>query len=637
MCGIAGIVHFKGNAREDILNMNRAMYRRGPDAGDFWLDEENRVVLGHRRLSIVDLSENGAQPMLSADGRYVIVYNGEIYNYHELEKQMRLDGFQGTFRGTSDTEVILEAFAFYGTKGSETDSSGLNKTLQKMKGMFALALYDRQEKKLYLTRDRVGEKPLYYGFAGGQFVFASDLASIRAVSGFQNAVNTEVFGRYFQYGYIPAPYSIYRDIYKLKPGTWLTLSLDSMQYETHTYWDMAQVAAYGQSHLFEGSEAEAADKLEELLKDAVRGQMIADVPLGAFLSGGIDSALVVSIMQAVSDRPVRTFTIGFDVEKYNEAEYAAAIAAHLGTEHTELYIDRNDACEVIRQLPECFSEPFADSSQIPTMLVSKMTREHVTVSLSGDAGDELFCGYNTYRVAERELELLKKRYHKLPAGINHAIGKACLTVAGKHELFYKVGNYLTMDSAEAAHCYNGAEDVRTGYLAKNRILLPDANHEYIPGTIPGTLNNLMLMDLLQYHPDDILVKVDRSGMFYSLETRIPLLDKDVVEFAWTLPVSYKYSEGVTKRVMRDVLYRHVPREMMERPKKGFSIPLHEWLKEGSMKEWAEEILSASKKELGDLIDQRIVESYWKAYTDRGEWSEKIWYILQMEQWLLENA
>ena len=627
MCGIAGIVRFTGNGTDDILNMNRAMYRRGPDAGDYWLDAENRVVFGHRRLSIVDLSPNGAQPMVSADGRYVMVYNGEIYNYREIEQQMRMDGFDRVLRGTSDTEVILEAFAFY----------GLERTLEKMKGMFALALYDRKEKKIYLTRDRVGEKPLYFGFVGNRFVFASDLASIKAISGFDNEINTEVFSLYFQYGYIPAPYSIYRGIWKLKPGTWLTLSLADMEYEIHTYWDMAQVASYGQSHLFRGSETEAADRLETLLQDAVRGQMIADVPLGAFLSGGIDSALVVSMMQSVSERPVRTFTIGFDVEKYNEAEYAAAIARHLGTEHTELYIDRNDACEVMKQMAECFSEPFADSSQIPTMLVSKMTREHVTVSLSGDAGDELFGGYNTYRVAEQEMEALKKRYHRLPKGLRRGIGKACLGMAGKQEMVYKVGNYLTMETAEDAHRWIGLEDVRTLYLPKNRTRLPDAYHEYVPGFLPGTLNNLMLMDLVQYHPDDILVKVDRAGMFYSLETRIPLLDKDVVEFAWTLPEQYKYSEGVTKRVMRDVLYRHVPKNMMERPKKGFSIPLHEWLKQGSMRSWAEDSISDGKKRLGELIDQSMVASYWKDYTERGVWTEKIWYILIMEQWLLENG
>lgn len=627
MCGIAGIVRFKGNGTDDILNMNQAMYRRGPDAGDYWLDAEKRVVFGHRRLSIVDLSANGAQPMVSASGRYVIVYNGEIYNYKEIEVQMRADGFLGKLRGSSDTEVILEAFEFY----------GFEQTLQKMKGMFAIALYDRQEQKMYLTRDRVGEKPLYFGYVNGSFVFASDLASVKAINGFANPINTAVFGLYFQYGYIPAPYSIYRDIYKLKPGTWLNLDVSSLEYEIKTYWDMMQVASDGQSHLFSGSEKEAADRLEELLKDAVRGQMIADVPLGAFLSGGIDSALVVSMMQAVSERPVKTFTIGFDVEKYNEAEYAAAIAKHLGTEHTELYIDRNDACEVMKQMTECFSEPFADSSQIPTMLVSKMTREHVTVSLSGDAGDELFCGYNTYRVAKQEMAALKKRYHKLPKGMRHGIGKACLSVAGRNELLYKVGNYLTMETPEDAHRWIGMEDPRVLYLSKDRTRLLDAYHEYQPGVLPGALNNLMLMDLIQYHPDDILVKVDRAGMFYSLETRIPLLDKDVVEFAWTLPVEYKYSDGITKRVMRDVLYRHVPQEMMERPKKGFSIPLHEWLKEGSMRIWAENIISDGKRRLGELIDPKMVDAYWSDYTERGIWTEKVWYILILEQWLLENT
>ena len=627
MCGIAGMVRFKGNGTDDILNMNRAMYRRGPDAGDYWLDAEKRVIFGHRRLSIVDLTPTGAQPMVSASGRYVIAYNGEIYNYRELERQMRVDGFTGTLRGTSDTEVILEAFEFY----------GFAQTLEKIKGMFAIALYDRADGKIYLARDRVGEKPLYFGFVGETFVFASDLASVKAIKDFANPINTEVFSLYFQYGYIPAPYSIYRDIWKLEPGKYLTLSVADMQYDIQTYWDMAKVALQGQRELFAGSEKEAADRLEELLKDAVRGQMIADVPLGAFLSGGIDSALVVSMMQSVSERAVKTFTIGFDVEKYNEAEYAATIAKHLGTEHTELYIDKNDACEVMKQMTECFSEPFADSSQIPTMLVSKMTREHVTVSLSGDAGDELFCGYNTYRVAEQEMANLQKRYHKMPKGLRRSVGKACLGIAGKNDLFYKAGSYLTMEMPEDAHRWIGLEDPRVLYLPKDRTRLPDAYHKYEPGYLPGTLNNLMLMDLIQYHPDDILVKVDRAGMFYSLETRMPLLDKDVVEFAWTLPVSYKYSQGVTKRVMRDVLYRHVPKEMMERPKKGFSIPLHAWLKEGSMRIWAENIINDGKNRLGDYIDQKMVDSYWKDYTERGIWTEKVWYILIMEQWLLENA
>lgn len=628
MCGIAGIVGFRGDGIDDIKNMNRQLYRRGPDAGSYEIDHKNRVVFGHRRLSIVDLSENGAQPMFSADKHFLIAYNGETYNYREIEKQLRQDGFTGRLRGSSDTEVILEAFAYYGTE----------KTLSLMKGMFALALYDKENGKIYLARDRVGEKPLYYGLVNGSFVFASDLAAIKAIDGFQNDIATEVFPSYFQYGYIPAPYSIYRDIWKLEAGCFLTLDVHSLQYEIKTYWDMAQVAALGLANPFEGTRTEAADRLEALLKDAVRGQMIADVPLGAFLSGGIDSALVVSIMQAVSSVPVKTFTIGFDEKSYNEAEYAGEIAAHLGTEHTELYIGREDAARVIREIDACFSEPFADSSQIPTMLVSKMTREYVTVSLSGDAGDELFCGYNTYRVAEQEMAALKKRYQKLPDGLGRIMGKACLTMAGRNSVLYKAGNYLTIRSEEEAHRFIGAEDVRSLYLpAKRSKMQPDRYHSYRPGFLPGAVNNLMLMDLLQYHPDDILVKVDRSGMYYSLETRIPLLDKDIVEFAWRLPFSYKYDGQTTKRIMRDVLYRYVPQSMMERPKKGFSVPLHAWLKQGSLRNWAEHIMNEGKMRLVNYLNQKTVAAYWRDYTERGIWTEKLWYILIMEQWLLQNT
>lgn len=630
MCGIAGLVSYRGNGVDDILNMNQNLYRRGPDAGDYFLDEKEHVVLGHRRLSIVDLSENGAQPMESADKRYVMVYNGEVYNAAKLAGELTCSGFSGRFRGTSDTEVILEAFSFW----------GVEKTLAKMKGMFAIALYDRKERKVLLTRDRVGEKPLYYGFIGDgnkkTFAFASDLAAIRACKDFHNEIQTAVFPLYFQYGYIPAPHTIYKDMWKLEPGKYLLLKLEDLSYEIHTYWDMKEKAVYGQNHLFTGTRQEAADELERLLKETVKGQMISDVPLGAFLSGGIDSSLVVSMMQSVSSVPVRTFTIGFDDPKYNEAAFAKEIAQHLGTEHTELYIDKSDATKVMKHMTEAFSEPFADSSQIPTMLVSKMTREHVTVSLSGDAGDELFCGYNTYRVAAKEMQQLRGKYHKGPKGLRRGVGRLSKGLLGKSGAFYRVGNYLTMETPEDAHRWIGLEDVRTTKLSKDLTRLPDSNALYEDGCLSGIENNLMLMDLLQYHPDDILVKVDRAGMFYSLETRIPLLDKDVVEFAWTLPVSYKYDEGVTKRVMRDVLYRHVPKEMMERPKKGFSVPLAKWLREGELRKWAEEILEGGRERLSDLIDQKTVMSFWKDYTEKNIWTEKIWYILVLEQWLLEN-
>ena len=626
MCGIAGIIGYRGDGAGEIQKMNERMYHRGPDAGGVWLDESRRVALGHRRLAIVDLSENGAQPMHSPDERYVLVYNGEVYNFRELRRQLETDGDKGAWRGESDTEVILRAFAFY----------GVEQTLRKMKGMFALALYDRQEGQVTLARDRMGEKPLYYGTVSGSFVFASDIAAIRVLSDFHNGMAEQVLPLYFQYGYIPAPYSIYRDIYKLTPGTWLSVDVTTHETKQHVYWDLKRVAKEGEAHPFTGTRTEAADRLEQLLKDAVRGQMISDVPLGAFLSGGIDSALVVSIMQAVSDIPVRTFTIGFESEKYNEAEYAKAIAAHLKTAHTELYVGRREACEAILKITECFGEPFADSSQIPTMLVSRMTREHVTVSLSGDAGDELFCGYNTYRTAEEELGNLKKKYHRLPKAIRHAVGAVSGRLAGRNELLHKAGAYLTMETLEEAHRYNGREEARTAYLSKDRTRLQDAYADYPAGFLRDGIANLMLMDALQYLPDDILVKVDRSGMQYSLETRMPLLDRDVIGFAWTLPMDYKYSEGVTKRVMRDVLYRHVPRELMERPKKGFSIPLHEWLKKGELREWAQDLLNDGRKQCADVIDIRTVDSYWKDYTEKGVFSEKLWYILMLEQWMMKT-
>lgn len=628
MCGIAGICRYQGNAEKDIQAMNLKMYHRGPDSGDYWIDEQEKIVLGHRRLAIVDLSENGAQPMESPSGRYIICFNGEIYNYRSIQKQMETEGITLHLKGTSDTEVIINAIEQY----------GVEKTLSLMKGMFAIALWDRDEKKIYLMRDRVGEKPLYYGFVNSSFVFASDLASIEAISGFGNALNQEALPLYFQYGYIPAPYSIYQNIYKLEPGCYLVAEKDCRDYQIHAYWSMQETALRGQEQLFAGTREEAADRLEELLQDAIRGQMIADVPLGAFLSGGIDSALVVSLMQSVSSRKIRTFTIGFEDAAYNEAEFAKEIAAHLGTAHTELYVGKREAVEAIQSIPKAYSEPFADSSQIPTMLVSKMTREYVTVSLSGDAGDELFCGYNTYRVAASEMAALEKKFGFMPKGVRSTIGTLCRKISGPHtQKLYKAGNYFTMHTAEEAHRRMGLEDARYGFLAKERKQAAHSNLTYQDGLFPECENNLMLMDLLQYHVDDILVKVDRAGMYYSLETRIPLLDKDVVEFAWSLPLSYKFSEGITKRVMRDVLYRHVPREMMERPKKGFSMPIQKWLADAELGEWAQDILQTGRSRYRDILNTDIIDSLFLEYRQQGKWSDKLWYILMLEQWLINRG
>lgn len=627
MCGIAGICNYRNYPIENILEMNKRLSRRGPDAGNYWLREEDKVVLGHRRLSILDLSEAGAQPMCSASNRYVISYNGEIYNCRQLEKQMKAEQVGLQFRGTSDTEILLEAVETY----------GVCNTLQMIKGMFAFAVYDKLEKVLYLARDRMGEKPLYYGMVKGSFVFASDIAAIAAIDGFDNAINTSVLNLYFEYGYIPQPYSIYKDIWQLQPGTLLELRAPFTKWNETKYWDIIEVAQKGQANLFDGSKEEASEHLEKLLRDSIRGQMMSDVPLGAFLSGGIDSTLVVSLMQSMSQNKVRTFTVGFQESDYNEANYAKETARLLGTEHTELYVGFSDVMDVLTKLPEAYTEPFADSSQLPTMLVSKMTKEHVDVSLSGDAGDELFCGYNTYKDLEIGLKTIKSKAAFLPPNLRYAIGKGCLTLAGAHTPFlYKVGNCFTIETPEEYVRAIRKEDCRIPYISRDGKRLPCSQTAYRDGTLEGGKNNLMLMDMLQYLPDDILVKVDRAGMYYSLENRIPLLDKDIVEFAWTLPEDYKLKDGVTKKVLRNILYKYVPREMMERPKKGFSVPVRKWLMQGEMRDWAESILKDAGPIAGEFLNLKYVDSLWSDLQKKQQWHKEIWYILMFEQWLLHH-
>lgn len=643
MCGIAGFCNFKGDWQKNIERMCDKMYHRGPDASGVWVSEDHRVVLGHRRLAIVDLSPAGAQPMVSRDGRYVIAYNGEIYNHVSIRKKLLAEGRIPSFRGTSDTETLLEAIAAYGLKD----------TLKMAKGMFAIALFDRQEHALFLARDRVGEKPLFYGKLkddinnGGNsncFVFASDLGSIASLDGFTNSVNADIMGDYMRYGYISAPYTVYRDIWKLEPGKILKVKAPFDKLEIESYWSMTETAVLGQKNLFRGSEAEAAEELERLLRESIAGQMVADVPVGAFLSAGIDSSTVVSLMQAQSAQKVRTFTVGMWEEQYNEAPVAKEIAAHLGTQHTEVYITEEDAKSVIPMLAGMFGEPFADSSQIPTYLVSKITREHVTVSLSGDGGDELFCGYNTYYSIDRIWNRVRKipGFLRQPAsallGFAAAVGKPSLATRAR---------FLGADSIEDMYLRSeigeGLNLVRHGIAKASFDFGPwDAVQSrragetwmdtYPAGLLEEGQHNLMLMDLLMYHPDDILNKVDRTAMAVSLETRVPMLDKDVVEFAWTLPLSYRQGGGVSKKILRDVLYRYVPRELMERPKKGFSIPLERWLKQKELREWAESLLSSSFLEEQGMFDVIAVKKLWDDYIIRNIWRPQIWYILMFQEW-----
>lgn len=643
MCGIAGFCNFKGDWQKNIERMCDKMYHRGPDASGVWASDDHRVVLGHRRLAIVDLSPAGAQPMVSRDGRYVIAYNGEIYNHASIRKKLLAEGKIPAFRGTSDTETLLEAIAAYGLKD----------TLKMTKGMFAIALFDRQEHALFLARDRVGEKPLFYGKLkddinngenDGCFVFASDLGSIASLDGFTNSVNADIMGDYMRYGYISAPYTVYRGIWKLEPGKILKVKAPFDKPEIESYWSMVETAVLGQKNLFCGSEEEAAEELERLLRESIAGQMVADVPVGAFLSAGIDSSTVVSLMQAQSAQKVRTFTVGMWEEQYNEAPVAKEIAAHLGTQHTEVYITEEDAKSVIPMLAGMFGEPFADSSQIPTYLVSKITREHVTVSLSGDGGDEFFCGYNTYYSIDRIWNKVRKipAFLRQPAsallGLAAVSGKASLSTRAR-----LLGAGSIEDMYLRSEIGEGLELVRRGITGKAPDFGPwDAIQSrragetwmdtYPAGLLEEGQHNLMLMDLLMYHPDDILNKVDRTAMAVSLETRVPMLDKDVVEFAWTLPLSYRQGGGVSKKILRDILYRYVPRELMERPKKGFSIPLQRWLKQRELREWAESLLAPSLLEEQGLFDAVAIKKLWDDYIMKNVWRPQIWYILMFQEW-----
>lgn len=623
MCGIAGFCNFHGTVKmqeENLEKMKQRMLHRGPDAGGSYVSEDGKVALGHRRLSIVDLSEAGLQPMKSHSGRYVMVYNGEIYNYKKLSQKLLEEKKVDRFRGTSDSEVILEAFEAY----------GVEETIAQCKGMFAIALYDTKEQKLYLLRDRIGEKPLYYGFMGDTFVFASDVACIASLDGFRNPINKDVLGIYFIHGYIPAPYSIYEDIYKLEPGCILEIKSPFKKYDISTYWSIKEVAQHGQEHLFNGAYEEAVDELERLLKASIQDQMMADVPVGAFLSAGIDSSTVVALMQSLYPDKVKTFTIGMEDEKYNEAVYAKEIAEHLGTEHTELYITEEDAKGVIPKLPFIFGEPFADSSQIPTYLVSKMTREHVTVSLSGDGGDELFCGYNSYASVDRIWGKMKS----VPYGIRKLASQLVLHSPLSNKEIYRVkGTLLGAKGPSDLYRLSMEREPLIKNITLSKKEIPYKYTEYEPGFLKETNHNIMLMDMLMYHPDDILVKVDRTAMAVSLETRVPMLDKDVVEFAWTLPVEFERQNGVGKRILRDVLYRYVPKEMMERPKKGFSIPIQKWLKEKELREWAENLIDRKTLIKQGILDPDVVWKMWTDFIEKDEWRIQIWYVLMFQEWM----
>ena len=653
MCGLAGLVDPQGRLDAATLghiarDMADTLHHRGPDDHGVWTDAQAGVALGHRRLSIIDLSAAGHQPMASHDRRYVVAYNGEIYNFQDL--RATLEGLGHPFRGHSDTEVLLAAVVEWGPM----------EALKRCNGMFALALWDRTQRTLILARDRLGEKPLYFGWAGSVFLFASELKALRATPGFASEVDRGALALLLRHNYVPAPYTIHRGVYKLPPATMLRVTGDicaadpglaDLETRFEPYWSAREVAEAGAADPFRGSEEEAVEALDACLREAVASRMVADVPLGAFLSGGFDSSTVVALMQAQSDRAVRTFSIGFHEAGYDEAQHAKAVAEHLGTDHTELYVTPDEARAVIPRLPALYDEPFADSSQIPTFLVSQLARQHVTVSLSGDGGDELFGGYNRYFWAED----LWQNFGRLPAPARRglAAGLSHLSPETWQWIFDRLGPVLPARlrqprAGEKVHKLagilgaHGQEALYYGLLshwtAPARVVRDAAEPATILTDPPrwaevgGFTPRMMYLDMVTYLPDDILTKVDRASMAVSLEARVPLLDHRVVEFAWRLPLSLKVRDGQGKWALRRVLDRYVPRALTERPKMGFGVPIDHWLR-GPLRDWAEALLDANRLRREGFFEPEPVRELWSEHlSGQGNWQYHLWDVLVFQAW-----
>lgn len=655
MCGFTGFLAGdqygdRQSAMALLQRMADTLVTRGPDDSGLWHETAGDTAIGlaHRRLSILDLSPAGHQPMACHAGRYVIAFNGEIYNHLDVRTELQAAGHAPTWRGHSDTETLLAGFVAWGVRA----------TLQRCIGMFAFALWDKKDQVLTLGRDRLGEKPLYYGWQGhgkgACFLFGSELKALKAHPVFLAQIDRNALCLLMRHNYINAPHSIYQGIYKLPPGHVLTVSMRRREPVLEQFWSLLEVAQAGVAHPFTGSAEQITDELEAILKSAVHRQMLSDVPLGAFLSGGIDSSTVVALMQAQSSKPVKTFSIGFHEEGYNEAVHAKAVAQHLGTDHTELYVTAQQALDVIPKLPRLYCEPFSDSSQIPTFLVSQLARQNVTVALSGDAGDELFCGYSRYTLA-RDLWAKAERIPRslrgpaaagiralspggwnsllapvrplLPGSLRHANvgdklhkGAALLSARQVDELYLKLITHwepagLVLGGQEPITALRGAPLPLTGLDAVQR---------------------MMALDAITYLPGDILTKVDRAAMGVSLEGRVPFLDHRVVEFAWRVPQAMKLRDGVGKWILRQVLYRHVPKELIERPKMGFGVPIDSWLR-GPLREWAEDLLSESRLKREGYFNPAPIRQKWAEHlSGQRNWQYPLWDVLMFQAWLAES-
>ena len=636
MCGLTGFIDFARHTAEDVLReragaMSETLRHRGPDDDGVWVDADAGVAMGFRRLSIIDLSDMGHQPMVSSSGRYVIVFNGEVYNFRELRDALIPAGAR--FTGSSDTEVILEAIQAW----------GLEAAVRRFVGMFAIALWDREERTLHLVRDRIGVKPLYWGRQGNLLLFGSELKALRAHPGWTPGIDRDALVAYFRHAYVPAPFSIYRGIGKLMPGTIVSIGPDGTD-QTTTYWSLAAQLEAGGADPLDATEDEAADRLDQLLRESVELRMVSDVPLGAFLSGGIDSSTVVAQMQALSPQPVKTFTIGFEDDTFNEAKDAKRVAEHLGTDHTELYVRPGEAQDIIPGLSEWYDEPFADASQIPTALVSELARRDVTVSLSGDGGDELFGGYDRY-VQGRDIWA---RIHAIPAPARPVVGALMRTIP--------VGAWNTILSLVPAHLTPGQKGRTMHWLAGNLmsgnfnelfhrlVSIWDAPETLVLGAREAkspvwdgerqgdTVERMMYLDSVTYLPDDILAKLDRASMAFGLEARNPLLDHRLFDFAWRLPVDYRVRGDKGKWLLRQVLGRYVPPELTERPKQGFSLPIGDWLR-GPLRGWAEDLLSETRLAEDGMLNSAAVGTAWKGLLKGNSATDaRIWSVLMFQAW-----
>ncbi len=647
VCGIAGLFDPEQRTGAEALGrqveaMTAALTHRGPDAEGYWLDADHGLAFGHRRLSVVELGPEGSQPMVSPDGRWVLDYNGELYNYREIRKRLVAAGM--AFRGGSDTEVLVGAVQEW----------GLDSALQAVEGMFALALWDRHRGQLHLVRDRFGEKPLYYGWVGDRLAFASELKSLCLLPAFKAEIDRDAVALYLRHNCVPAPHTIYRRVSKLLPGHLLTVGTDVRTgaiLPTRSYWSARHAVEDARRQPFEGTPGAMADRLETVLSDSVAARMVADVPVGAFLSGGVDSSMVVALMQQHSATPVRTFTVGFADRAFDESAEAAAVADHLGTDHTPLDVTDRDAGEILPLLPDIWDEPFGDISAVPMHLVSRLARSQVTVALSGDGGDELFAGYNRHAWLERlwgrssvlpgsARRMAGAALGRVPPGLIEGAARAATVLPPHRQIrnatskVAKVGKVLAAAGPEEAYLslasyWDDAESMVIG--AGPTVSMASRPSEW--PALDGITEQMLWLDLIGYLPDDILTKLDRAAMATSLETRVPFLDRAVFELAWRLPMSAKLHDGATKWILRQVLYRHVPRELIERPKMGFGFPIGPMLR-GPLRPWAEELIGERRLRQQGLLDPEPIRRAWDQHLGgRRDLALELWAVLALQAWL----